>query len=193
MNEITNEFSEFMERRTFYRHLVKVPKHSFQMAFALALVAETQKCRMNENENNLFSNAAKTLVDECGESFNIYRSELGMTFVHKWNNRDFEPLVSEIIERMSDDFILKRFIESILRNARSELFDDAEFRQYVSGFIVEEHPMRTFVFWLDYIDGLKGTAEYKSWFALKRNLTNLTRIGTAVFSRSEWHSEIARV
>ena len=192
MNERASQFGAFIKDCTILGKATAEYNGAFEAAFAVAIVSESRKRRMGEGCKNLAIDAARSMVEEYSEDFDKYRREQSPRFYYQWQKYDFEYLASEIVAHMTDNKLFKRIVESLLRGGRKELFEEAGFRQYISGFVVEEHPMQTFVFWLDYIDGLKGTAEYQSWIMLKRNLVNLTRIGTAVFSRSEWHTEIAR-
>ncbi len=73
------------------------------------------------------------------------------------------------------------------------MFEEVAYKNYLVGFVIEEHPMQTFAFWLDYIENLKGLPDYQNWLVLKRNLVNLTRVGNSTFRRCEWQNKVSKV
>jgi len=189
MNELTTQFSKYLcEAAPAWRLLIGRNGFRVEHAFAIALFSESKKRRMNAGTNDLVLDAVATLIGEHREDFNAWRSTHVVGFCHRFTERDFEIMTRELASHVESSDMVKRISVQWFRDARSELFESDGFRIFLGEFVVEEHPMHTFVFWLDYIEGMKGLADYSRWLTLKRNLTNLLRVGNAVLKRSDWQS-----
>lgn len=194
MNELIQQFSKYLsEAAPAWRLLIGRNGFRVEHAFVIALFSESKKRRMNEGTKGLILDAAAALIEEHRDDFSAWRAAHVVGFCHRFAARDFEIMAGELASNFERSELVKRIATQWLRDYRIELFKDSDFQTILGECVVEDHPMQTFVFWLDYIEGMKGQADYPRWLTLKRNLMNLLRVGNAVLKRSEWQSVATRV
>ncbi|MGH8049081.1 MAG: hypothetical protein ACREPB_00300 [Arenimonas sp.] len=193
MNEQAKKFIDFINADSTLSKMIDKGKGVFEIAFVSRLFAESKKCRANENENNLLLNAARSLVEEHRKDFDGYCKRSSPRFHFDLRLQDCEKIASEIVALIDGSYYVKQLVMTWLYNCRDELFDEVIYKEHFEGFTIEEHPLQTFVYWLDYIENLKGLSEYQNWFAIKRSLTNLLRVGNAIFRRSEWQNKVSTI
>ena len=144
---------------------------------------------MHEGCEGLTNDAAQSLVADFREGFDEYRRERGISFY--WRDSDYEQLAQSIAEHAKRT---KPVIEQWMRESRSELFNEGLYKRYLSSsYAIDEHPMQTFIYWLDYIEQMKGLPGYRNWYELKRSLVNLIRVGNAVIPRTERQDSLCKV
>lgn len=188
MNELAKQFIKYLREASIHSRIGTANDLCAEYAFIVELFSESKKRRMNEGEKDLILDAAAALIEEHREDFNAWRAAHVVGFCHRFAARDCEIMALELASHFTHNELVKRIAVQWLRDNRAELFNDSDFKTFLDEGVVEHHPMQTFVFWLDYIEGMKGTTDYPKWLALKRNLTNLLRVGNAVLKRSEWQS-----
>lgn len=181
-------FIQYLREYSIFGRLYDHAAISVDLAFVVALFSESKKRSMRESEKNIVADAAAALIAEHHADFNEWRRKQSTGFFYAFGERDFSIVASELASHIMSSHTIKRMVTQWLREFRAELFDEASFKTFLNELCVEEHPMQTFVLKLDFIEGMKGTAEYSSWLNLKRNLTNLHCVGNAMLDRSEWQS-----
>ena len=193
MNEQTKQLIEYLNTNSLFTKVLDNYKFVFEYAFVIQLFSESRKCRMNEGEKKLMLNTALTLVEENYKDFIQYLNENKRRVYFQWRQNDCENIAQELVEYIKDDQNFKRIINKWLYNYRDEIFKEKYYKTDFKIFVAVEHPMQTFVYWLDYIDNLKNSADDQNCFNVKRHLTNLLRVGNATIRRSEWTDTVEKV
>ncbi len=165
----------------------------FEYAFMRKIFDESKKCRMHEDDKGLMLNTARALVEDNREDFDKYLNENTRRVYFQLRQHDYENIAKELVEYIKDNYVFKRIIEEKLCNYRAEIFNEKYYKTDFTIFLVEEHPMQTFVYWLDCIDNSKNSGDDLNCFNVKRQLTNLLRVGNATLRRSEWQDKIIRI
>lgn len=187
MNLPTKQFTEYLESRSIIARVIEgmgVSCTATELCICIKLFFESAKCRIAESEANLLSNTIRALIFEHQSDFTEHRRTL--PYFYGWGDREYELIVDDLSDLVRNETRMKALIKHRLAEERAELFDGQLYQTYLCEFDCEENPMTTFTFWIDFIEAKKGMDDYKRWFELKRKLTNLIRIGNAVFSRHEW-------
>lgn len=186
-NEAIGQFEDYLN--SVFVEFASVKGHALEALLAVKLYAESNKRRMNEGCEGLADDAAKSLVADFRDGFNEYRHARGISFY--WRDSDYEQLAEGIAEQVKR---AKPVVEQWMRETRAELFNEDLYKRYLSAsYAIDEHPMQTFIYWLDYIEQMKGLPDYRNWLGLKRSLVNLIRVGSAALPRSEWQNTLCKV
>lgn len=186
-NEAISQFEDYLNG--VFAEFASVRGHALEAMLTVKLCAESNKRRMNEGCEGLASDAAQSLVADFREGFDEYRRERGIHFY--WRDSDYEQLALGIAEQVKRT---KPVVEQWMRETRDELFNEDVHKRYLSAsYALDEHPMHTFIYWLDCVEQMKGLPGYGNWFALKRSLVNLIRVGNAVIPRAERQDSIRKI
>lgn len=186
---LVEQFEEFINE--FHRNLFNDNWNEFEKFFIFSLFIESKKRRMNEGCEGLAMDAALSMLETFREGFEKNKREFGTPFY--CHNQSYKIVACEIADQLPQRVIVKLGIEKALYEFRKQLFDEPLYKQYLCEVVIEEHPMQTFVRWMDYIENLKSNAEYPNWIWLKRNIVNLMRVGNAIFHRSEWQNKVTKM
>ncbi len=169
MNEQTKQLIEFMKTNSFSSRTHPDNPFVFEYAFMIAILSESGKCRMFEDEKGLMLNAARALVEDNREDFYIYLNENNRRIYFQLRQQDYENIVNELVEYIKNNQIFKRNINKWLYDCREEMSNEMHCKVYSANFVAEEHPMQTFVYWLDYLDNFqKSTKIFQSQTAFNK-------------------------
>jgi hypothetical protein len=189
MNLQTQKFIEYIAARSVVGAAVASGGWScspIELAICIKLFSESRKCRINEAEGNLLLNTFRSLFTEHEQDFDAYRRM--QPLYYRWGECEFGLIAGDLLNVVKSQSF-KLLVRHRLTDERHELFDERLYALRVGNFEQEEHPVYTFTYWLDFIDGYpRNSSDYRQWFNLKRDLVNFRRVGIAVFARHEWDS-----
>lgn len=196
MNEQTKLFEEFMNGSFLGRTLAPVTRlHASIIEFLLSvkLFTESEKYPIGELKVDFLAGAARALVAEYKDEFAAFRND--RPYFYQWSAAEHEMVVADLVSAAKTSAAFKRAVLWRLTEDRKLIFESPLYNKYVGKVQYEDHPLFSFIYWLDFIEGMKtrNVNEYRNWFELKRSLVSLVRAGNAVFERHEWSKFTVKV
>lgn len=194
LRSVPNEFVEFIGGFVIETETAAGRKPPFitqgsHMAMYVQLVRDmfhaSHDRRWNEGHKGLLEDGARRMVDTFGE---VYTRQGGA-----YMDGHLKDMALRMIVGLVDHtpFPLQCIVEYELWKLRSDAFLASYYRTSWDGDgFTEEHPMRTFARYLDYLDDIKGvdTAEYKARLEKKRCVVSWRRVGLGFVPQEKWQA-----